>query len=77
MNTLALAIPIGLLAAEGETSGYSAIITALQSALTTSGLTGILTAGLTASLAFVIFWFGVRKVMRIFMAGFRKGRASA
>lgn len=76
MNALTLAFPISLLAAEGE-SGYTAIITALQAALSTSGLTAILTAGLTASLAFVIFWFGVRKVMRIFMAGFRKGRASA
>lgn len=73
---LALSIPVWLLAAEGET-GYQAIISALQSAISAATISPILVAGLTASLVFVVFWFGVRKVLRIFMSGFRKGKATA
>lgn len=64
-----------LLLMEGET-GYQAIITALQSAISVSTVTPILVAGLTASLVFVVFWFGVRKVTRMFFSGFKKGKAT-
>lgn len=64
-----------ILLMEGET-GYQAIITALQGAISVSAITPIIVAGMTAALVFVIFWFGIRKVTSIFMAGFRKGRVS-
>ena len=72
----ALAIPLWLLAAEGSTGSYSDIITALTTALTTSGITGVIVAGLGAALSFVLLWFGIRKVPQIFMAGFRRGRVT-
>lgn len=70
-----LAIPIGLALAEA-TGTYQDIITALQSSLTSTNITSVIVAGLTASVTFVLLWFGVRKVVRIFMAGFRKGKVS-
>lgn len=72
----ALAIPLWLLAAEGTAGTYSDIITALTTALTTSGITGVIVAGLGAALSFVLLWFGIRKVTQIFMAGFRRGRVT-
>lgn len=63
-----------LLLMEGET-GYQAIISALQTAISVSTVTPILVAGLTASLVFVMFWFGVRKVTRMFFSGFKSGKA--
>ena len=70
-------------AVEGETDTADVAVSAMRSAL--GEVTGVIninnvivviTAAIGASILLVFFWWGVRKVIKVVMAAFRKGKVS-
>lgn len=59
-----------------DASVFKPVTDLLSASITVSGIVSILVVCLTISLVFVGLWWGVRKALRAFFAGFRKGRAS-
>lgn len=52
------------------------IVTAVTKTVTVSNIVSVLAAVVTAAIAFVFMWWGVRKIISIIMAAFRKGKLS-
>ncbi len=52
----------------------SPVITALTSAITPAQIIGLLASIVAFGLPFVLMWFGVRKVIKIFKSAVMKGK---
>lgn len=65
---------IPVLAAEGELPAYQTVVNTLQSTFTESQLASILSYAVGACVVLVLFWWAVRKVSRMFMGAFKKGK---
>ncbi len=52
----------------------SPVITALTSAITPAQIVGLLASIIGFGLPFVLMWFGVRKVIKIFKSAVMKGK---
>lgn len=57
-------------------SDFSSIFTALQGQISVSTIVGVLAAVVGACIGLVFMWWGIRKVVRMLMAAFRKGKIS-
>lgn len=57
-----------------NTPVYQNVITAITNVLTETALSQILIYAVGLALAFVLFWFSVRKVFSIVWRAFRKGK---
>ena len=68
-----------MLIAEVEASGLdlSGLQTALTSAITPQQLLTVLASIIGVGMGFVLMWFGVRKLIKIFSNAFQKGKISA
>lgn len=66
--------------AEGTTpvsySDFSSVFTALQEQISVGTVVGVIAAVVGACIGLVFMWWGVRKVVRMLMAAFRKGKIS-
>lgn len=52
-------------------------MTAIKAQITDANIVAVLAGGVGAAIGFVLLWFGIRKVVRMVMGAFRKGRLSA
>lgn len=59
-----------------EFSDLQPIITALQNQLNADSIVGVIAGIAGAAVALAFLWWGARKVTRIMMAAFKKGRLS-
>lgn len=59
------------------TPDFSGLITALQAAITPAQLLTILGTVIGVGMTFVLMWFGVRKIIKIFTTALEKGRLRA
>lgn len=55
---------------------FSAIISAITKVISVEQILGVLTTVIAVAVAFVFFWWGARKVTRVVMSAFRRGRLS-
>lgn len=55
---------------------WAGIITALANQFSVAEIVPVVTTALTTAVVLAFFWWGVRKVLRIIMSAFRKGRVS-
>lgn len=55
---------------------FSSIFTALQEQISVTTVVGVLAAVVGACIGLVFMWWGVRKVTRMLMSAFRKGKIS-
>ena len=56
------------------TPDFSGLITALQAAITPAQLLAILATVIGVGMTFVLMWFGVRKIIRIFTSALQRGK---
>ena len=74
-----LIIGVVAFAAEGTPVAYAdfeSIFTALQGQISVSTIVGVLAAVTGACVGLVFMWWGLRKVVSMLMAAFRKGKMS-
>lgn len=57
-------------------SDFTAVLTALQSQISVSTVVGVLAAAATAAVGLAFMWWGVRKLTRVLMSAFKKGKVS-
>lgn len=55
-------------------SDFSSVINAISAELNVSTVTGVLAAAIPVCIGLVFMWWGVRKVSRMLMGAFKKGR---
>lgn len=58
------------------TSDFQSIITALQQQVSVTTVVGVIAAGMAACVGLAFMWWGVRKLVRMIMAAFKKGKVS-
>ena len=63
-------VPSGTVSA----SDWSSIVTAIQNQISVSTVVGVLASAITACIALVFMWWGVRKVTKMIMSAFKKGK---
>ena len=60
----------------GATDAWAGIINSLTGQFSVTQIVPVVTTALAAAVVLAFFWWGVRKVLRIIMSAFRKGRVS-
>ena len=65
MNTSAIA-----------SSDFNAVLTALQAQISVATVVEVLTVAATAAVGLAFMWWGVRKLVRVLMSAFKKGKVS-
>jgi len=55
---------------------FSSIITALQEQISVSTVVGVLAVAAGAAVGLAFMWWGVRKLTRVLMSAFKKGKVS-
>lgn len=55
---------------------FTSIIQAITAEVSVENILAVLTTVIGVAVAFVFFWWGARKVTRVVMSAFRKGRLS-
>lgn len=55
---------------------WAGVISALTSQFSVAQIVPVLTTALSTAVVLAFMWWGVRKVLRIIMSAFRKGRVS-
>ncbi len=55
---------------------FSSIITALQNQISVSTVVGVLAVAAGAAVGLAFMWWGVRKLTRVLMSAFKKGKVS-
>lgn len=72
-------LAVGASAAEGDAtvvtaSDWSSVISAITSQISVSTVVAVIASGAAAAIGFVFLWWGVRKVTRMIMSAWRKGK---
>lgn len=57
-------------------SDFTAVLTALQSQISVSTVVGVLASAATAAVGLAFMWWGVRKLTRVLMSAFKKGKVT-
>ena len=60
-----------------STIDFSGLITAFQGVVTPAQLLTILASAIGVGASFVLMWFGVRKITKVFTKAFTNGKLSA
>lgn len=55
---------------------FSSILTTLQDQISVSTVVGVLAVAAGAAVGLAFMWWGVRKLTRVLMAAFKKGKVS-
>lgn len=70
-----------LFLAEGATaigwSDLSSVLTAITAQISTTTVIAVIAGAIGAAVGLVFMWWGVRKLIRVLMSAFRKGKLSA
>ena len=71
---------LGIMIAEGATAVSSAdwasVLSAMASQISVSTVVAVLASTTGAAIGLVFMWWGVRKLARVLMAAFRRGKLS-
>lgn len=59
-----------------SSSDWSAVLNAMTSQISVSTIVGVIAATITAGIGLVFMWWGVRKLVRVIMGAFRRGKLS-
>lgn len=59
-----------------SSSDWSAVLNALTAQISVSTIVGVIAATITAGIGLVFMWWGVRKLVRVIMGAFRRGKLS-
>ena len=57
-------------------SDFESILTALQNQISVANIVAILATLAGVSVAFAFMWWGVRKLIKVIMSAFKKGKVS-
>lgn len=57
-------------------SDWASVISAITAQISVSSVVGVLATVVAAAVGFAFMWWGLRKAIRVLMAGFKKGRVS-
>lgn len=70
-----------LFLAEGATaigwSDLSSVLTAITAQISVTTVIAVIAGAIGAAIGLVFMWWGVRKLIRVLMSAFRKGKLSA
>ena len=58
-------------------SDLSSVLTAITNQISVTTVIAVLAGAIGASIGLVFMWWGVRKLIRVIMSAFRKGRLSS
>lgn len=58
------------------TTDFQSVITALQEQISVSTVVGVLAVAAGAAVGLAFMWWGVRKLTRVLMSAFKKGKVS-
>lgn len=61
---------------EITTTDFQSILTALQEQISVSSVVGVLAVAAGAAVGLAFMWWGVRKLVRVLMSAFKKGKVS-
>ena len=64
-------------AAAVTTSDFQTVIDALTAQVSVSTVVAVIAGGMAACVGLAFMWWGVRKLIRMIMAAFKKGKVSA
>lgn len=59
-----------------SSSDWSAVLNAMTAQISVSTIVGVIAATITAGIGLVFMWWGVRKLVRVIMGAFRRGKLS-
>ncbi len=59
-----------------STTDFSSVLTALQGQISVSTVVSVLALAAGAAVGLAFMWWGVRKLVRVLMAAFKKGKVS-
>lgn len=60
-----------------SSSSFTSVLNAVTSQISVSTVVEVLAVGVGAAVGLVFMWWGVRKLIRVLMSAFRKGKLSA
>lgn len=60
-----------------SSSNFMSVLNAATSQISVSTVVEVLAVGVGAAVGFVFMWWGVRKLIKVLMSAFRKGKLSA
>lgn len=58
-------------------SDLSSVLTAITNQISTTTVLGVVAGAIGAAIGLVFMWWGIRKLIRVLMSAFRKGRLSS
>lgn len=58
-------------------SDLSSVLSAITGQISVTTVIGVVAGAIGASIALVFMWWGIRKLIRVLMSAFRKGRLSS
>lgn len=58
-------------------SDLSSVLTAITGQITVANIVAVIAGAIGASIGLVFMWWGVRKLIRVLMSAFRKGKLSS
>lgn len=58
------------------TADFTSVISALQEQISVSSVVGVLAVAAGAAVGLAFMWWGVRKLTRVLMSAFKKGKVS-
>lgn len=71
---------LGIMVAEGASaispSDWASVLSAMTSQISVSTVVGVLASTTGAAIGLVFMWWGVRKLARVLMSAFRRGKLS-
>lgn len=59
-----------------STTDFQSILDTLQGQISVSSIVGVLAVAAGAAVGLAFMWWGVRKLVRVLMAAFKKGKVS-
>ena len=59
-----------------SSTDFQSVITALQNQISVSTVVGVLAVAAGAAVGLAFMWWGVRKLTRVLMSAFKKGKVS-
>lgn len=58
------------------TADFQSVLDAITAQISVQTIVGVLAIGATAAVGFAFMWWGVRKLIKVLMSAFKKGKVS-
>lgn len=59
-----------------SSTDFQSVLTALEAQISVSSIVGVLAVAAGAAVGLAFMWWGVRKLVRVLMSAFKKGKVS-